>query len=223
MAGDAALKVQLTRWFQTGDQLAHRRAYEDLVKRLFAPREVVHALGGGAVDDVRQDVLAKLLARDSSGLRDALSPAGFALKAWRNALSTELRKWGPRTKRADEVGAHLRQVTARYDVEGVERQIDAGRAIEIAESLGGKGRLAVLLTTRPDRISDTDWRALVADLPPPPPVRPSTAIEREEASMLLYPPGEREATAARNQRLNSFDKTYKRATAAIRAALEENE
>ena len=219
MANDAALREQLTRWFQTGDQRAYRRAYEDLAKRLHSPREVIEALGNAAVDEIRQDVLARLLAQDDGALREASSPVGLALKAFHNDIKTVLRKWGPRAKPTSDVVDHVQQIAARPGAEAAETRLDVERAMKIAETLEGKGRLAVLLTTRPDRISDTDWMSLVASLPPPPPRRPAEAVDRDEASMLLYPPRGPETTTDRYQRLNSFDKTYKRAIAAIRVAL----
>ncbi len=219
MGNDTALKEDLARWFRSGDERAHRRAYEDLRRRLRPPREVVKALGNGAVDEVRQEVLAKLLAPDRGKLRDATSPVGLALKAWQNDLRTELRKWGRRATPSPEVVGHFRQAVERPGAEAVEVRMDAKRAVEVAAELEGKGRLAVLLTTHPDRIADSDWAALAASLPPPPPTRPRTAMDRDEASKLLYPPRAPETNAARYQRLNSFDKVYRRAIASIRKRL----
>lgn len=223
MPHDPTFAELLARWFASGDELALRRAYEELAKRLYAPREVVEVLGSGAVDEIRQDVLSRLLDRETGKLRDAQAPVAYARTAWRHDLDTALRKWGPRVTRDSEVREHVRQVAPGPAAEGVEVRIDAERAVRIAESLPGKGRLAVLLTTRPDRISDEEWAAVVADLPPPPPARPQIPLEREEASLLLYPPSAPETTTQRYQRLNSFDKTYKRAIAAIRDALKVDE
>lgn len=223
MTDDATVSELLARWFGSGDQLALRRAYEHLADRLYAPREAVEVLGNGPVDEIRQDVLSRLLDRETGKLRAAPAPVALARTAWRNDLATALRKWGPRLSRDCEVGEHARQVAPGPAAEGVEVRIDAARAVRIAESLSGKGRLAVLLTTRPDRISDEEWAALVADFPPPPPARPQIAVEREEASLLLYPPSAPETTTQRYQRLNNFDKTYKRAITAIRDGLKVDE
>lgn len=209
----------LARWFASGDELALRRAYDNLGERLYTPREVVEVLGSGAVDEIRQEVLSRLLDRNTGRLRDAQSPVAYAQTAWRRDLDTALRKWGPRLARDSEVREYVRQVAPGSAAEGVEVRIDAERAVRIAESLSGKGRLAVLLTTRPDRILDEEWAALVADRPPPPPARPQIALDREEASLLLYAPSAPETKTQRYQRLNSFDKTYKRAIAAIRDTL----
>jgi hypothetical protein len=217
---DATINELLTRWFAYGDELSYRRAYEHLVDLLYASREAVEVLGNGAVDEIRQDVLSRLLDRQSGKLRDASAPVAYARVAWRRDLATALRKWGPRLPREAEVEDHLRQIASRPVAEEVEARIDADRAVRVAESLPGKGRLAVLLTSRPDRIPDDEWSAFVATLPPPPPPRPHAALEREAASRLLFPPQGPETTAQRYQRLNSFDKAYKRAIASIRAALQ---
>lgn len=220
MSDAATVNELLTRWFSSGDELAHRRAYEHLADLLYAPREAVEVLGNGAVDEIRQDVLSRLLDRQSGKLRDASAPFAYARAAWRRDLATALRKWGPRLPRESEVEDHLRQIAPRSVAEEVEARIDADRAVRIAESLPGKGRLAVLLTTRPDRIPDDEWLALVATLPPPPPTRPHAALDRETASRLLFPPLGPETPARHYQRLNSFDKAYKRAIASIQAALQ---
>ena len=214
----------LARWFERGDELAHRRAYALLSRGFYATSEAVAVLGSGAVEEIRVDVLVRLLDRTEGKLRDVAAPEAYTKAAWRNALFSELRKWGPRQSRKDEVEDYLLQIAPQSEVETVETAIDAERAIRIAEALDGRGRLAVLLTTRPDRISTKDWDDLVAALPPPPPERPNEPLEREAASMLLYPPREGSETAAqRYQRLNSFDKAYTRAVARIREALEVDE
>lgn len=216
---DPTVYELLTRWFASGDELAYRRAYGHLADLLYAPPEAVQVLGNGAVDEIRQDVLSRLLERRSGKLRDASAPVAYARAAWRRDLVTAIRKWGPRLPRESEVEDHLRQMEPRPAAEAVEARIDADRAVRIAESLSGKGRLAVLLTTRPDRISEDEWSALVATLPPPPPPRPHAALDREAASRLLYPPQGLETALQRYQRLNSFDKTYNRAIESLRAAL----
>jgi DNA-directed RNA polymerase specialized sigma24 family protein len=220
MSGDLTLAGLLARWFSAGDQLAHRRAYEWLTAGLYAQREVIDALGAGAVDEIRQEVLVRLLDRDTGKLRDAKSPLAYARTAWRRDLGTELKKWDVRNALETDVRDHIRQTAPAPGVEGVEAHLDAERALRIAESLPGKGRLAVLLTTRPDLISNDEWAALVEDLPPPPPARPWIALERDEASLLLYPPSGAETTSQRYQRLQTFATTLKRACAAIHDALE---
>ena len=224
LSDDSNIAALLARWFSSGDELAHRRAYEGLARCLRARREVLDVLSADEIDEIRQDVLSRLLDRDSGKLRDAQSPEAYAKTVFRNALTTALRKWGPRGARSSEVAAHIEQRETASPSEEAERRLDVERAVRIAESLPGKGRLAVLLTSCPDKISDRDWADVVVGWPPPPPERPSAALEREEASLLLYPPtSQPETTVQRYQRLNSFDKAYKRAIQLIRAALEEDE
>lgn len=211
----------LERWFGQGDEVAHRRVYEKLSDQLVATPEAVKVLGQSAADEIRQDVLFRLLDRASGKLRGARSPVAYAKTAWRNNLTSAIRKWGPRKARTGEVRQHVSALAERDDHAVVEHRVDAARAVEIACTLSGKGRLAVLLTSRPDRITDEDWRALVASLPPPPPPRPRAALDRDEASRLLFPPSGPEIAKQRNQRLNSFDRAFKRALVQIRKAMEE--
>lgn len=219
MSDSVIINELLARWFTSGDELALRHAYKHLADRLYAPQEAALVLSNGAVEEIRHDVISRLLDRESGKLRDVPAPVAYARAAWRHDLVTAIRKWGPRLLRESEVEVHLRQVAPRLAAEEVEVRIDADRAVTIAESLPGKGRLAVLITTRPDRISDEEWSALVATLPPRPPPRPHAALDREEASLLLFPQAGPETMTQRYQRLNSFDKMYKRAIASIRAAL----
>lgn len=216
---DDDLIADLRRWFDGGDDLAHRRAFTSLRADLHATREVLDVLGSGAVEDLRQDVLGRLLDREAGRLRDRDTPRAYARKAWRNELTSALRKWGPRLSRDAEVREHILQAAPTSHGEEIAVRLDAERAVRIAEQLDGKGRLAILLTTRPDRIPDADWDELAAHLPPPPPPRPTVPLDREEASLLLYPPAAGETTTERYQRLNSFDKAFKRAIAVVREAL----
>lgn len=219
MTEDEELRDLAARWFSKADEIAHDRLYRTLMGRLFAPPGVVSVLGSGAVDDVRQTLVAALLDRTSGALVDAVSPIGLAKTAFTNALKTQVRKWGPRAQREDEVRRHLELVRPGPAYEEVERARDLERVLEIAAQLEGKGRLALLLTTAPDRIPQSDWEALVAGRPPPPPKRPDVPVEKDAASHLLFPPVGPETEAMRRQRMNSFEKCYARAVARIRVAL----
>jgi DNA-directed RNA polymerase specialized sigma24 family protein len=214
------LSLQLVRWFELGDRKALEDAYRTLQDRLVPTPETFRVLGGPAADEIRQDVLARLLNRPDGPLRGAQFPVAFTKTVWRRELASAIRKWGPRTAREDEVRQHALLHAEVDEVSAVEASLDAERAIRIAAGLPLGGRLAVLLTVRPDRISDADWSELVRTFPPPPPTRPTRALEREEASLLVFPPEGQEDGRQRNQRLNSFDKAYKRAIAKIRELME---
>lgn len=222
MSDTTKIAALLVRWFGTGDEGAFRRAYEELGEQMVAPPEVLAVLGRAFTDEIRQDVLIHLLDRTDGKLRGVQAPAAYAKVAWRRALASTLRKWGPRNARASEVRRYVSSLAEGEVLVEIEERIDAARAIAIAERLSRPGRLAVLLTSRPDRIANEDWRSLVASLPPPPPPPPQVALDRDEASRLLYPPQDPESAKMRHQRLNSFDKAYKRALAQIRQALEED-
>jgi len=210
----------LERWIRAGDELALARVQVALVAAMYAPSTAIDALGLQAVEDVRGEVVAKLLSGGATKLRGADNPLAYARRAWRNALTSELRKWGPRQRRESEVRQHEQLRHSEPSHRRAEVHMDAERALAIAGSLTGKGRLAVLLLVRPDRIAEEDWQLLIEDLPPPPPERPDEPVDKETASRWLYPPRGLETAAQRRQRLNSFDKAWKRAIARIREQLE---
>jgi len=191
-----------------------------LATLLTPPHSAVRVLGSGAVDELRQDVLMRLLADNAQKLRAAAHPRAYARRAFQHALTSQLRKWGPRQARHQDVRDVLYSPETRSPESTVASHLDAHRALEIAESLDGKGRLAVLLLVQPQRVSNEDWTKLVSSLPPPPPQRPADPVSREVASAWLFPPQGPETAARRRQRLNSFDKSYKRALARIRIGLE---
>lgn len=210
----------LRSWFDTGDELAFARAHETLLRVLSSPSEVSRVLGTPAIDEIRQEVLIKLLDRHEGALREKPSPLAYARATWRNALTSSIRKWGPRIHRDGEVRRFIEQDMPTPSQVRRSDQMDAEKALKVADSLEGKGRLAILLTTRPLLLHPSEWALLVRDQPPPPPPQPQLAIDRDEASRLLFPPASSETDAQRRQRLDSFDKCYKRALSRIRAALE---
>lgn len=210
----------LTRWFDQGDELALRRAKDLLEATLEPTPQARRVLGSAFASDLCRDLLTALLDRSTGQLRGVASPLAYARTALRHRLASELRKWGPRSDRAPEVARHLEALAPRIPQQNVEVTIDAERALDLAQTLTPKRRLAVLLTTRPNRISTEDWSLLVAGHPPPPPRRPELALDRDEAAALLYPAPPDETSAQREQRLNTFDHAYKRALRDIREKLE---
>lgn len=215
--GPEGLESPLDGWFGSGDETALADAVAILQRRMWAPPAALRTLGEQAIDDLRSELIWRLLRADGGALRGKPHPGAYARAAWRNALAGELRKWGPRSQKAPDVRRHIEVVSA---VPGdPTRSLDAERAIELAGQLQGKGRLALLLTTRPDALPQKDWADLVASLPPPPPRRPDRPLDREEASLLLFPPDGEEDPAVRRRRKNNFDRTYSRAIDRLRQLL----
>lgn len=220
MTQQADFRDDLLRWVEGGEAEALARLQTALRDAMYAPPAAVDSLGAQAVDDVRRSVVSRLLMEGQEQLFAANKPLAYARQAWRNALTSELRKWGPRPRRADEVREHERLRLPDDRERRVEDRVDAEIALRIAGSLSGKGRLAVLLLVRPRCIADEDWQRLVENLPPPPPERPLEPVDKETASRWLFPPLGPETAAQRRQRLNSFDKTWRRALTRIRDQLE---
>lgn len=216
---NVVLKDLLQRWSH-GDSAAHDQAFRLLQARLPAPRDVLRALSEAEVDEIRQDVLYKLLNAQLEAFCGATLPMAYARRSFRYRLVEVLRKWKPRQKLTPEDRdqiAHTFHDDAGLDVGQL---VDAHIALSIAEKLDGKGRLAVLLTSAPNRISSEDWRSLAASHPPPPPRRPSFPLDADEASRLMYPPPSEESDAEIKRRRDTFDKLYRRAVRAIRDELE---
>ena len=211
------LVTQITRWFENGDEAALGDLVAFFETRLYAPSSVLRALGAPAIDDLRSDLIWRLLRADGGALFDKPYPLAYAKAAWRNTLAGELRKWGPRLQREPEVRRHLELTASSPRDPGC--VIDAERALALAHQLTGKARLALLLTTRPAAISNEDWADLISSLPPPPPARPALPLDREDASLLLFPPTDDEDDVARRRRKNSFDRTYARAIERLRRLL----
>ena len=211
------LRVGLERWYASGDEAYMNEIFHELSGCMLASRAVLAVVGEPDVDQIRQELLARLLDRDRGRLRGRDHPLAYARTAWKNALTDAIGKWGPRLLAIPAIVQHA--LNTKLPVSTVERLMDVERAIAIAESLDGKGRLAILLTTRPDRITETDWVEIVSHLPPPPPPRPDMPLDRAEAAALLFPPTPGSIPNQRQQ-LNSFDKAFSRASDRIRQALE---
>jgi DNA-directed RNA polymerase specialized sigma24 family protein len=206
------------RWYSHGDQLAARKLRDELVGRLYVPHEVAFAVGEAVVEEAIQETLEQALDPRERVLLRASNPVAYVKTMLRNRLTDELRKWGPREARADEVERHVAQVQQGQGEPDADNRMDAEAALAVAQQLDGKGRAAILLTTRPALLSSADWTALVANLPPPPPARPSEPLGFDEASRLLFPPASGESKQQAAQRLNNFEHTWKRAVRKIRDA-----
>ena len=216
----AEIALWLERWFEQGDKEAHRRAYTALQDRLVPTPYALRVLGGPAADEIRQDVITRLIDRTQGALRGVQYPVAFAKKSWLRALASELRKWRPRAEKEADVHQYELQRMDRDESTEVERRLDAEKALRIADELKLRPRLLVLISVRPQRISDADWSEFVKSLPPPPPQKPARPLEPEDASLLFFPPRGTEDAKQRYQRLNSFKKAWDGACEKIREMME---
>lgn len=216
---DKQLIESLRRWFEHSDEVAGQRAFQALQVRLVAPPELLRVLGSDDFDELRQDVLTKLLTEPPDGFRRARNPIAYARRALRNRALDRLRRRSTRTDARSLLAASATSDGTEASV--VQRQLDAGQALRLAQKLSFVTRMAVLLTTRPACISAGDWSTLSA-MHTPPPVRPTHALDREQASRLLYPAAVDETPAERTSRRNRFDQALRRGTNQLREAMMED-
>ncbi|WP_438040184.1 hypothetical protein [Sorangium sp. So ce128] len=215
------LKELLARWFEAGDQAALEAAFTFLWHLARPPGGLRRALGDVDADDLRQEVLTRLLDRRSGGLRDADAPAAYTLAAFRNEARSRLRV--ARRREALAAGRKLEMMPGAAGIchaepeLGLARQVDAARTV--VAQLDGERRRAVLLTVAPTRLSDSDWQVIAARHPPPPPPRPTHPLDRTAASLLLYGPVPGETDAAREER---FRKLLERACRQVLDAIAED-
>jgi hypothetical protein len=90
-------------------------------------------------------------------------------------------------------------------------QLDAGHVAKYLGALEFEERMAVLLTSCPDRIRTEDWLRLV----PAGGRRPVVALEPGEASRLLWPPEAGEDSEARRRRVHQLRERRRRALARL--------
>lgn len=210
----------LERWFEHGDEAAHDILYTNLKHLLNITPEVTRALGDDVARDVQQELLLRLLDREARRLCDKREPLVYARGAWRSAVRNVVSDRLSRLTKVDLIRQHVAQALERDDYAQIDARFDSERAISIAAELEPTGRLAVLLTTRPDRITDADWSELSARHPPPPPPRPREALNRRGASALMYPPNAGESEDRYKKRsINSFNQAYGRAIEDIRSRM----
>jgi len=217
---DELLTRTLQRWFEDGDRRAGKRAYLALQHRLAAPAELLRVLGHDEFDELRQELLTNLLTEPPPGFRQTSKPEAYARKALRNRALDRLRR---KATRASTQGA-LATAPAGDRIppeRHVERGIDASRALQLAQALPFVTRMAILLTTRPACISAVDWVTLSARHASPL-ERPDHALDRDQASLLLYPAASDESPAERATRRNRFDQALRRGTNQLRQAMMED-
>ncbi|HTN86992.1 MAG TPA: hypothetical protein VL242_25010 [Sorangium sp.] len=215
------LKDLLARWFEAGDEAALEVAFTFLWHLARPPGGLRRALGDADADDLRQDVLTRLLDRRSGGLKDADAPAAYTLAAFRNEARSRLR--ATRRREALAAGRKVDIVQSSAGGHHAEPELDLARQLDAARTvvaqLDAERRRAVLLTVAPTHLSDSDWQVIEARHPPPPPARPTHPLDRTAASLLLYGPVPGETDAAREER---FRKLLERACRQVLDAIAED-
>jgi DNA-directed RNA polymerase specialized sigma24 family protein len=219
MLSDTELKKLLARWFDRGDEVALNGAFQGLWHFLQLPLGFRRALGDSEADDVRQEVLTRLLDARRGMLRGVDAPSAYAWAALRREAQSRVRVG----QRRDTISSR-RPLDAPPGAAGVVdveawlvRRLDALRAV--ADDLDDERRMAVLLTVAPEHLSDRDWMTIVARHPPPSPARPTVPLDRAAAGLLLYGPTPSEPSERREER---FRKLLERACRQVLDAIEED-
>ena len=217
MSNDYHPNADLNAWFEQKDELALQRLVAHLKKQVFRASESnKNAFGDAAIQDMRQDLVIKLLVEDKS-LRGVAKPNAYARRAWARRLSKASSIIVNQNKNLSKFAAEERTSHALLDeVHEGERTIDLELIIRSLDSLKHRGKIAILLEVRPEAISDNEWRTIEELHPPPPPTRPVDPVDNETARDLLYPPKTGETKKEAYQRQNNYDKVIKTVLTAIR-------
>lgn len=224
-----ALKQHLLCWYDTARarperDAAARAAVAALLPHLHLPA-ALRRIDGVQEQDLVQDVLRVLFDPARRHLADVPAPkiVAYAREALRRrALSVIRVAIGRREADPHEIALAVgiepgSEAPSDQAVRRFEILRDLPRMLHRLDALAWEDRMAVLLTTCPDRISDEDWLRLV----PGGGLRPGEALSREEASRLLRPPDRAEDAAARRRRHDWLQKRLDRALAKLLALDEE--
>lgn len=214
---NVSLRHLLRRWFSDGEETALAECLGALQAAMAVPPSVAVALGSGEIEDAREDVLIRMLDRESGALRGVESPLAFARASLRRALVDRLRAQVRRARvRIDSaIEPQTVEVASPLDVATM-----AERARRVAEAmlvLTPEQRLSIVLTTFAERVPPGDRPAL-RGLPLTAPL-PQGSLTVEAASALLFGVPAAELDSQRYQRIDRFHKLHTRALAALRRQL----
>lgn len=202
------------------NEVSREHAYNILWQHLRVPRWSQKALSEAQTEEIKQDCLQKLLVPPHEGFITSMKPLNYAQAAFENALKNRLRKLNRRRNHRDKAEEHLKaeQEEKTFPTEHeLNARLDAKKALDYLEQLTPRQRVAVLLTHLPQSISNEDWMIVAKETE-----KPTTLLDDDDSSKILFPPKDMETTAQKYQRLNSFRRLRKRAYEVLRQAIEEN-
>ncbi|MES2639722.1 MAG: sigma factor [Myxococcota bacterium] len=208
----------LDRWYHHGDRHAGARLVEALSPRVALPASFARALSEQVAQEIEQEALVRVLDRERRVLHGADDPLAYATAVARNLARDALRSQRRRDPRALEPAAIEELQTPPEAPEGG-TMVDADRAIALLDGLGEDARLAVLLVHAPDRLSTSDQRALETRSAGTPLPALDKPLDRDKASLLIWPPMPPETRPARRLRLERMRKVLERAYARLAEAL----
>lgn len=216
---EADHKEALRSWFVQGDEAALATVYTHLAHQLSPTPQVIRLLGREVAAELRQDVLFALLNRQGGHLRGAEAPLAYARTVWRRKLADQVRRHVRRSVLLASEAAGQAVDDEHSSVSAREVAWDVQSALSHVERLPWTTRMAILLTTSPHSVTPDDWHRLGVVPGAPPATAGHPPLDREEASLLLYPPDGPEGREARARRRGSFDRAYSRGVASLREAM----
>ncbi|MBN8227030.1 hypothetical protein JYK02_05840 [Corallococcus macrosporus] len=196
---ERAVIRRLEHWRQTGDAEALQEGLAWLERWMPLVPAIVKALGLLEAEEVRAEVIEKLLLGDKPPLLVAAQPRALARRSLHNAfivaLRNQRRQLGVQVPgQAQVVAEHTHGSSAPKPDELLDEKRLLDRVVRAMETLRLEERAALLLLHAPDRLTEEDWRTVAERHPPPVPLRPGDVLEREDIAALLFP-GTPEATA----------------------------
>ncbi|MDP2312861.1 MAG: sigma factor [Pseudomonadota bacterium] len=211
------LAADLQLWYDEGDRDAGTRLVAVLFPRVTLPSSFSRALSEQVAQEIEQEALVRVLDRGRRVLMDADDPLAYTATVARNLARDALRRQRRREALAS-ADLHAVDHAASEPPDGGSL-LDADRAISLLGALGEDARLAVLLLHAPDRLSAADREVLS--------VRSTGArlpsldgpLDRDIASLLLWPPTLPETRPARRLRLERMRKVLERAYARLAESL----
>ncbi|REG30843.1 hypothetical protein ATI61_106313 [Archangium gephyra] len=180
------------RWHRHGDEQALQEGLPWLERWLLLPPDIVRVLGQEAAEEIRAQVIEKLLLEKQSALFKAEQPRAFARATLKHRLLDALRRQA-RMPDVHEPGVaeDLAAETLAHSVPDVVTRLHEAqlwqRLVQAVGSLRLEERVALLLLHAPDRLLEEDWRELEGRHRPPRPFRPADAISRDDIAALLFP------------------------------------
>lgn len=179
-------------WHRSGDAQALQEGLRWLERWLPLHPAVVRALGVEAAEDVRAQVIERLLLGKPPPLLMARQPRALALRSLQNGIIDALRR---KRRQLDALPPGRAQEVAEHTHGGaapdVDTLLDQDRqlrwVVSAMSALRLEERAALLLRYAPGRLEEEDWLTIAARHQPPGPLRPEDVLSLQDVAVLLFP------------------------------------